>query len=137
MTDKAQRNPGVLTLITDTNTKEMNLLVSIPAQTMYLRSYRVEMTSAGAAKAARILYLDIPNIYNGHRVIDNNVGRVFLPIFLDDASVTHVYGKQIPISMTNSLPERFTIRVLDSTFALAADLESAAFEFSLEYGTSS
>lgn len=134
MSDRITKLPGTLTLITDSNIKEMNIALDIPAQTIYLRGYRVEMDSAATALATKILYLEIPNIYNINKMIDNNVGYVFLPIMLDNAAVTNIHGMDIPVSMAHHLPERFTIRILDSTFTPVANLVSAAFQFYLESG---
>ena len=135
--DKPTKLPGCLTIITDTNIKEINLAVEIPAQVIYLRAYRIEMDSAANALTEKILYLEIPNIYNSNKMIDSNVGQTYLPIFLDNATVTLTYGRDIPIAMTNHIPARFTIRVLNSSFVPVSNLVSAAFEFSLSYGSSS
>jgi hypothetical protein len=135
--DKPTKSAGFLALITDTNVKEARIRTSIPAQTMYLRSYRIEMASSADALNEKVLYLDIPNIFNGHRMLDNNQSGTYLPIFLDNAIVTHVYGKLIPITMTNDLPERFTFRILNSSYSPVSNLIHAAFEFSNDFGSSS
>lgn len=134
MSDKITKLPGTLTLITDSNVKEMNIALDIPAQVIYLRGYRIQMTDAATALAAKVLYLDIPNIYNMNKMLDNNVGQVYLPIMLDNATVSVWHGMDIPIAMSHHLPERFTMRILDSSFQPVSGLVHASFQFYLEAG---
>ena len=134
MVDKATPLPGTLFLTTDSNVKEMNIALDIPAQTIYLRGYRIEMGSAANALTEKILYLDIPNIYNGNKMLDNNLNMTYLPIMLDNAAVTHTYSMDIPISMSHHLPEKFTMRVLNGSFVPVDNLVSASFQFYLELG---
>jgi hypothetical protein len=121
----------------DTNVKECVISLDIPAQTMYLRGYRIEMTDAATSLTKKILYLDIPNIYNGNRMLDTNPSFVYLPVFLDNATVTRTFGMDVPVSMSHHLPERFTVRLLEKSgavFTPTTGLVSAAFQFYLEKG---
>jgi hypothetical protein len=132
--DKTTRLPGTLTIITDANVKDINLALEIPAQTIYLRGYRIEMASAANALTEKVLYLDIPRIFNINKMLDGNVGQVYLPIFLDNAAVTHTFGMDIPVSMAHHLSEKFTLRILDSSFQPVSNLVSAGFMFYLSEG---
>ncbi len=134
--DKPTFLPGTLTLIADANVKEMNIALDIPHQVITLTGYRVEMSSAANALSEKIIYLDIPKIYNVNKVLDNNFGHVYLPILLDNAAVTLQQSLDVPISMTNHLPERFTIRILNSSFQPVSNLVHAVFSFKISYGHS-
>ena len=137
MVDRPTALPGTLMLHTLTNEAEMNIALDIPVQTIYLRGFRIELGSAANALTEKVLYLDIPGIFNINKMLDDNRGLVYLPIFLDNAAVTHTYGMDIPISMIRHLPERFTIRILNGSFQPVANLVSASFQFSTEFGHSS
>ncbi len=132
--DKPTKLPGTLFLTTTTNEAEMNIAYDIPAQTIYLRGYRVEFDTAAHALTEGVVYLEIPNIYSISKMIDNNVGHVYLPIMLDNAAVTNWHGMDIPISMAHHLPERFTIRILSGSFVPVSNLVRASFQFFISEG---
>jgi len=126
--------PGTLTLVTDTNVKELSISYTIPIQTMYLRGYRLQLLSAANAEAEKILYIELP-IFNTSKMIDANPGVTLLPIMLDNAAVTNYHGLDIPISLGSELPPRFTMRVLNGSFTPVANLVSCGLQFSLSQGS--
>lgn len=130
MTDKPTALPGSLFLTTTTATTEMNITNDIPTQVLFLRGYRFEFNSAATALAYGVVYIKFtPDILNGNKTIDNNVGQVSLPIMLDNLAVTHTYGMDIPIPMTNHLNQRFTMTILDQNFAPVTNLVRASLQF--------
>jgi len=131
--DRPKSIPGILTLDTTTNTKLCNISLSIPQQTIYLTAYRVQMDSAINSLGARLLYIDLP-ILGGNQTLDLNVGRIYLPIMLDETRVTVQTGLNIPIYMSGVLPETFNMRVLNTSFAPTANLDSCTLQFSLSAG---
>lgn len=131
--DKSTRLPGTLSLFTDSNEKAINITLEIPQQTIYLRSYRIEMATAADALAEKVLYLDLP-IFNSNKMIDSNVNHMYLPILLDNAVVTHSFGLDIPVAMSGPLSERFKMRLLNSSFQPVSDLTHASFQFYLSEG---
>ena len=131
--DRPKQISGVLTLDTLTNTKLCNIALSIPQQSIYLTGYRIEMSSAANALAARLVYIDLP-ILSGNQLLDANVGQVYIPIMLDNAIVTLQTGMSIPIYMSGVLPEKFDMRVLNTSFAPIANLVSCTLQFELTAG---
>lgn len=125
---------GTLMLHTDSSTKLIDLAVSIPIQTMYLRKYRVQMKDDATAIANPIIYLDIPRVYNVSKMVDSNIGHIYLPILLNDLETTLCHHTEIPISMNHTLHDKFVIRVLGQNFEPlpAGDLIHAAFQFSFK-----
>ncbi len=134
MSDAPTYLPGSLTLFTNSNTKQINITLDIPAQTIRLIAYRIEMDDATAALANPIIYLEIPRIYNSSKMLDHNPNITLLPIFLDNAKVTLQTGVNFPISMAHHLPETFTMRILNSSFAPISNFVNASFQFETLYG---
>ena len=134
MTDPVQVTVSTLMLSSTTNESTQNITLTIPVQVMRLRSYRLEFTSAAAALAKQIVYLDIGGSYfDPNTMLDSNVGRIYFPLLVDFSAVTLETGADIPINLSRTLPEKFTMRILDSTFSPVADFVSfhAIFELSL------
>lgn len=125
---------GLLTLDTTSNDSVQNITYDIPPQTIYLRSYRVELTTSADALAERVLYLDLP-IYNVSKMLDTNQGHTYLPIILDNAKVTVHYGLDLPISMGTELKPEFRMRILNSSFVPVSNFVSATFQFSMTQGS--
>lgn len=136
MVDRPTYNQGSLFLNFTTPTASLSITLDIPPQTIKLIGYRIEMATIGDSLAEKVLYLDIPRIYNINKVIDNNMGHTYLPIMLDNAVVTFVTGIAVPISMQHHLPETFVVRLLNSSYTPVADLVSASFMFEVSYGHS-
>ena len=134
--DKPTYLPGTLTLFATANSQIMNITLDIPAQTITVTGYRIEMSSAANALSEKVLFLDIPRIYNVNKVIDNNLGHTYIPFFLDNAAVTLQQSLEIPISMTHHLPSSFTLRILNSSFVPVSNLVSVAIMFKVDYGHS-
>ena len=136
MSSLVQTSPGVLTLTTSTTQASLNIALNIPAQVLRLKSYRVQMVAAADSIVSKVLYIELPFI-SGNQVLDNNVGRVFLPIPLDETRVTLETSLDIPILMTQNLPERFDIFVRDgpgANFALATNFQHLTLQFALDKG---
>lgn len=133
MSDRPSSTPGILTLDTTTNVKDFNIALSIPQQTIVLKGYRVQMSSAATALSTRLLYIDLP-FFSGNQMLDANLSRVYLPIALDNAIVTNQYGIDLPVYLDGFIPEKFQMRVLDSSFAVSADMVSVTLQFALSYG---
>lgn len=128
--------PGTLSLFSATNEKVMSITLDIPAQTITLTGYRIEMGSAANALTEKILYLDIPRIFNVNKVIDSNIGHTYLPLPLDNAAVTLQQSLDIPVSMAHHLPDKFTMRILNGSFTPVANLVHIALFFKVDYGHS-
>ena len=126
---------GTLTLDSLTNTKTMNISFSIPEQTMYLRGFRIEMSSAANALAARIAYIDLP-FFSSQQMVDGNVGYTYLPILLDNAACTTHWGMSLPIYLNGDIPPTFTMRVLGTDFLPIANLVSVTLQFEMDLGVS-
>ena len=137
MTDRSTFNPGTLMLEFNSAVQMMNIALDIPKQVIYLRALRIEIDSAENALGIKVVYLDIPNVFNGNKVIDTNVGQIYFPIFLDNAQVTTRVAMQEPISLTHHIPESFTARLLGPDFLpLGDELIQANFLFSTDFGHS-
>ena len=131
-----QPSPGILTLTSSTTFADLDIALNIPAQTLRLKSFRVQMASAADSIVSKVLYIELPFV-SRNQVLDNNVGHVFLPIPLDESRVTLETSIDLPIFMTENLPERFTMRVLDgpgSAFAEATNFEHITLQFELARG---
>lgn len=134
MVDRPTKLAGSLMIATDANSKEINISLDIPVQTIYLRGYRAEMTDAATALSTKILYVDIPNVFNSNKLIDSNPSHTYLPIFLDNAAVSLQTGLEIAIPLSHHIPKTFKMRVLDSNFAPVSGLVHLALRFELELG---
>lgn len=131
--DKPIPLPGTLFLHITTNSEVVDITNDIPTQTLYLRGYRIELSSAANALTEKVLYLGFePSIYNGNKMIDNNVGQVYLPLMLDNAAVTHTYGMDIPIPMGVHLPQKFKLTLYNGSFTPVANLVSASVQLYME-----
>lgn len=97
------------------STKECDISEKIPIQTMYLRSYRVQFNSAIDALANGVIYVDMP-CFSSKQMLDTNPDHTNLPILVDNAIVTHAFGKHVPIYMSKVLDQKFKIRFLDASF---------------------
>ena len=126
--------PGVLTSVTSSNDTELSITYNIPIQTIYLRGYRIEMSSAANALSEKVLYLELP-IYQSSKMIDNNPGVTLLPILLDNTAVSHTFGMDLPITMSHDLYPVFRMRILNSSFVPVSNLVHASFQFSLTKGS--
>lgn len=138
MVDRPTSLPGTLTLITDSSEKQMNIALDIPEQTIYLVGYRIEMADAATALTKKVIYLDISGgVFNANKMLDNNYGLIYFPIFLDNLAVTLQTGLRIPISIPKPIRETFNIRLLDSTFSPLVDTTEfihGSFQFEIEKG---
>ncbi len=130
MTD-ISNTPGILTLNSTSASPTFTLHNQIPPQTMYLKRVRVEFTSAAAALAARVIYIDLPFTSSQH-LIDNIVGRFMIPIVLDNAVVTS-YTCELPIYMTRSVPDNFQMFVRDQDGAVLTNLAAITLQFQFNY----
>jgi hypothetical protein len=110
--------PGILTINSTTNSAVINTVKKIPQQVLTLKVARVEYDTAAHALAARVIYVDVPWL-SSNQLIDENIGRSYLPIPLDNAIVT-LYKPDLPVYMSDEAHEVFDFRVYDSTFALAS-----------------
>jgi hypothetical protein len=126
-------SPGILTLTSASSSSVLNIELNIPSQVLHLRGYRVEYDTAANALADRIIYVELPFL-SRNQIIDNNIGRVYLPIQLDNAVVTLRDGLDLQILMTESLPERFHMNVYDSSFNLVTNMAHISLTFGLERG---
>jgi hypothetical protein len=136
--DAPKASPGILTLTSTTNTKVMNISLDIPIQTIRFKSYRVQFDTAANALAAKVLYVELPFI-SGNQVLDNNLGFVYLPIPVDNAVVTLETSIDLPILLTEHIPQSFTMNIRDgpgSSFALASNLVHITLQFELFKGHS-
>jgi len=136
--DLPRNSPGILTLTSNTNSEVKNIALDIPAQTLILRSYRVQMDSATNALAKRVIYVDLP-IVSRNQVLDNNVGHVYLPLSLENAEVTLQSSLELPIYMTDHLSERFTMNLWEvnwatGVFSPLANLVHVTLNFELSIG---
>jgi len=136
MSDKPTFLPGTLALFSATNEKVMSITLDIPAQTITLTGYRIEMGSAANALTEKVLYLDIPRIFNVDKVIDSNIGHTYIPLFLDNAAVTLQQSLDIPISMAHHLPSQFSMRILNGSFLPVSNLVHISLFFKVDYGHS-
>ena len=137
MTDPVQQTTSTLMLHTTTAAKVINLTLTVPVQVMRLRSYRIEFADAATALAAKIVYLDLgASYYDSNTMLDGNVGRVFFPFFVDFSAATLETSCNIPINLSKTLPEQFTMRLLNSNFAPITGLVSFHALFELELGHS-
>ena len=130
MADAPTSSPGTLFIHMTSNTQVLDITNDIPLQTIFLRGYRIELSSAANALAEKVLYLGFePNIFNGDKMMDTNKYQVKLPIMLDNAAVTHTYSMNIPVPMTAHIPMNFRATLYDGTFQPVANLVSASFQF--------
>ena len=135
--------PGILSLhgeTTGTNLIEdtvCNISNTIPAQTLTLRAYRAEFADAATAQAIGTLYVDLPFLSN-NQLMDNNVGHVLLPLYLENLATTVQTSLTLPIYSPQQIPERFEMRVFKrdalGVFTLATDLVAFSLEFALQTG---
>lgn len=129
-------SPGILTLTSTTASSVLNTELNIPSQVLRLRGYRIQYDSAANALADKVIYVELPFI-SRNQIIDNNVGHIYLPIQLDNAIVTLRDGLDLPILMTESLPERFTMNIRQGpsgAFALVTNMVHVSLTFGLEKG---
>lgn len=130
-------SPGVLTLTATTASSNLNIELNIPAQVLHLKGYRVEYDSTANALADRVIYIELPFI-SRNQIIDNNVGKVYLPIMLDNALVTLRDGLDLQVLMPGeALHERFEMRVLQGpggSFAPVTNMQHITLQFGLEKG---
>lgn len=127
---------GILTLTSSSNSVQLNTELNIPIQTIRLTGYRVQYDTALNALNDKIIYVELPFL-SRNQIIDNNVGRVYLPIQLDNAVVTIQSGMSRPILLTEAISERFTMNVRTGPsggFALVANMVHICLTFQLEYG---
>ena len=135
--DPIQQTVSTLMIDTTTNVVTKNITLTIPVQVMRLRSYRIEFDSAALALAKKVVYLDLgSSYYDPNNMLDGNEGRVYFPILVDFNAVTLETSCDIPINLSRTLPEKFTMRLLDSTFAPLGDLVSFHAIFQLDLGHS-
>ena len=133
------RNPspltGLLTLDLSSSDSVKNITYTLPQQMIYLRGFRVEMASAVVALAKKVVYLELP-VYNVSKMIDTNPGFTYLPIMLENATVSVAHGMDLPIAMASDLQQTFRVRVLDgadfSPLTNSSEFVSATFQFSCE-----
>ena len=125
---------GTFTIDTTTNTKTCNISFKIPQQTIYLRGVRVEFDTAAHALATRIVYIDLP-FFSQRFMIDTNPSYTYLPVLLDNAVVTVHWGQDVPITLNDTINERFEMRVLGTDFLPVANLVSCSLQFSLSTGS--
>lgn len=137
MTDRITKLPGTLVLFSDASTKLLSITLDIPPQTITLTGYRVEMASAANALTEKVLFIDLPKIFNVNKVIDTNLGHTYLPILLDNSAVTLQQSLEIPISMAHHLPENFLLRILNSSYIPVSNLVHISLYFKVDYGHSS
>ena len=128
------RAPGSLMIDLTSNDSVKNITLDMPIQVLRLKGYRVEMSSAATALAARVIYVDLPFL-NGNKVLDTNPNFVLFPLFLQNATVTLEMGLDIPILMSQHLAQTFEVRVLNTSFALLADMVSVSLFFESEIGS--
>jgi len=129
-------SPGLLTLSSTTASSTLDIELGIPAQVLRFKGYRVEYNTSANALVDKIIYVELPFI-SRNQVIDNNVGRIYLPIPLDNAVVTLENSLDIPILMTEALPERFQMNVYQGpsgSYALVTNMVHISLSFELFSG---
>jgi hypothetical protein len=122
-----QSSDGVFTFRTSSTSGSYNTHNSIPAQTINMVSVRVEMSSAGAATTAKVIYLDVPWLNSNH-LIDGLASLYLLPIPLSGSAVTYS-TMNIPIQLSSDIKETFNYRLVISDGTLVADLTDFALQF--------
>lgn len=128
--DAPTKTPGILTLDLTSSVNQINCQLQIPRQILLLQNVRIEF-STGTPPG--LLYIDLPFL-SPNQLIDNNIGRYLLPIFVGPNLITVQNTLQLPINMSKHLDERFTVNIYDQTFALVQNLSRLTLQFSYEYG---
>ena len=130
--DEPTRTRGLFCLDVLSNSSSVNVTLGIAKQSMTLVGYRVEMSSAATALAAKVAYVDIPFL-SSNQLVDNNINFSLLLLPLDNATVTLRDGLDFPIHMSNNIPQYFNVSVRDKTGALLANLVSMTLIFRTEF----
>lgn len=131
-TNEPTKTQGLFSLVLNSNDQRVNTTLSLPRQTIELVSYRIEMTSDVTALAAKYCYLDVDWL-SPNQLVDNNpeFSLLLLPL---DYTLTFAYGLSMPVYLSKDIPERFDVRIRDSTGGLLAGLVSAVLVFKINYG---
>lgn len=131
--DAPSLTPGILTLHTTTANTNFEISLDIPKQTIKLQSVRVQFDSDANALAKRIIYVELPFL-SANQLLDNNPGRVNLPILIGHTAVTMEQALQLPIYINGHIPSRFKMRILNSDFTEITNFVSLSLIFTLEKG---
>ena len=126
---------GTFCIDSTTATKTCTIRFKIPKQVIYLRSYRIQFDTAANALSAAILYMDAP-FFSSNQMLDTNLNRTLLPLLLDNAAVTHTFGKSIPIYLNGDIPQTFDISFLNAALGTPTGFARATLCFSLNKGSS-
>jgi len=148
MTDPVMQSVSTLMIDTTTNVAVKNITLSIPVQVMTLKSYRVEFTpttyvapptapNIPVALGKKVIYLSLgASYFDSNNMLDGNEGRVYFPILIGANDVTLETSCDIPINLSRTLPERFTVSLYDSAFNPLGGLVSFHAIFKLDLGHS-
>lgn len=115
MSSTTYKAPGTMSIYTTTATTSVDMSYIIPKQVLLLQSVYIQLTGAASALAERICYIELPFL-NSQTLIDNNLQRTCIPVFLENNAVTIQQTLQLPIYTNNTIPKVYTIRFLNSSF---------------------
>lgn len=119
---------GLFTFRTASSSGTYSIHNRIPAQTMTLKSVRVQFDTTANALAAQVLYLDVPWLNSNH-LVDGLSNLYLLPISVDYLVCT-LYTCDIPVQMSIDMPETFSYRIVTSAGAAAAGFAGMTLQFS-------
>lgn len=124
-----QGQPSVLTIHSTANEVTVTTGTRIKKQSIMLQNVRLQFDSDVNALAKRVVYLDLP-FFNSGNLVDENVGRAYIPLFVGSTAVTIQNTLQLPIQLESDVPITFKARLLGSNFVPVADLVSFTVQFS-------
>ena len=130
-----KRSPGTFTFTASSPSGTFSSGSEIPIQTLSIETVRVEFDTAADALACKRLYLEVPWTSTNH-LIDKNIGRNFIPFFLNNAAVTLNVGLNRPVYLSTNIPPNFQFNIWDDTFNAPTGFVSLDVCFAFDLGAS-
>lgn len=123
-----QASDGLFTFRTSSSSGTYTVHNTMPAQTLILKSVRVEFSSPANMLAAQVIYFDAPWLNSNH-LIDGLTNLYTLPIPLGNDYCVN-YTCDIPVAMSKDILESFDYRIITSAGAAPTGFSNICLQFS-------